>query len=809
MASIDSVTIAEATAALREALLLKDHRAVIAVFLAQDGLATELEANLSAAARQLALDPKVLQMRCFEGTATDRSWLRRANRLRDQLLTTQRAIVIITTSAEALRTLRTLGNDLTAAPDIWTEVRELETSDSLEDALLGLRLAMTRQHSELDLTGLLPADAEHRTLALEEVYLKVAAFESKSAAEKPRNPNAWLLLGGPGAGKTTTLRRLAGLYADDDPDTDPLRLRGKTPLLIALADYGADALIRQRPLLYFLEDWLSERGLSAGRYLRQQPEHFLLLLDGLDEVRSRPLRRSVLEEVAALTRAGLGGVVISARSHIVDELRAADLRSITVTYCEPLTDDQIVEFLENFMVLRRRVADTDIAEVSRTLSERIQRDRDLSALSRTPLLLVFLALIHDLEGTLPSQKTALYWRLGELLVDRWVRARSLATHARDQRAIRRGDALRVLGPLAWWCVDRGNPAVSHEELLAELVRIQQRWEPEEIATRQAETLLELLQQDSALLVSRSVVQDGVTSQRWSFVHTSVAEYFAGVQVARAGERRRALLSDPFKPEWSEVLTFALGYLDIEARDEDVTDFVDIILKRSVRSGRYGAHYPLLLISILRGEPRLPSALRKRLYERLFVLCLCQSYGGAATIQVQYVFSTFLLERVAHNDRDVIRSLLNAYFGASPERQPRWDYLIPHNYTLYDDTEDSFVQTWFQSELWARYTFTQIGWWLARLPSLLKEYDLDTAPLLNYLTAAPNNRAHVHAWLYQLGVSPPGRRAELLGVLEADGKAEARFILSIYNHINTMDGEEPDEAPDEAAFSLLHLFEAHA
>jgi len=89
-----------------------------------------------------------------------------------------------------------------------------------------------------------------------------------------------------------------------------------------------------------------------------------------------------------------------------------------------------------------------------------------------------LVVLHETEGRLPERRVEVYYRLSELLIDRWTRTRSAAHHARGPS---RGTATRVLGPLAWWIVERGAAPVLDDEQVERLVPIESRLYPEEAA----------------------------------------------------------------------------------------------------------------------------------------------------------------------------------------------------------------------------------------------------------------------------------------------------------------------------------------
>jgi hypothetical protein len=176
----------------------------------------------------------------------------------------------------------------------------------------------------------------------------------------------------------------------------------------------------------------------------------------------------------------------------------------------------------------------------------------------------------------------------------------------------RGEALRVLGPLAWRVVERGGGSLPESDLLAELSTIERvRGTQEHACAEAAAARLRQLGADTALLRH----DDG----RWAFAHLSIAEYLAAEQACRDPKRRADLLQRAFEPTWREVVRFAAALLlDVESRDEEARAFFGELLRRSRRPGRYDAKIPSLLADVLadcKNEPDdVAAAIAKRVVD---------------------------------------------------------------------------------------------------------------------------------------------------------------------------------------------------
>lgn len=595
---------------LSQELTVTDWRAVVAVVVAAPGLEQEAEQACGRAMQAFGLGAQqVIQLAVGRDEASKQQ-LEAINRARDTLLPEKRLVWLRAASAADVRFLRKTAPDITSAIDVFVELRpDGEPSVDWPTCREQLRVLMEERHSVLDFTGLLPATMEQRRLPLAELYQPLVDLGAGASLDGSSNHSAGLLvLAHPGAGKTTFVRHLAWTYAGRA--SDPLGIGDKVPLLLSLSDYGyAREHDRVVDLVDFLPRWLEAQGVASASSLREHLPEVLLLLDGLDELRFVEVRRTVLFEASRLLSEGrVGGVVVTCRSFLVDEIGDARVALRTVTI-EPPTKDQIRGFLTKFAELRHGAA-----AHATDLVQRVEKDADLLALAQTPLMLAFMAILDEIEGRLPDRRIEIYYRLSELLVDRWTRARSLGSVTHQRQRPTRADALRVLGPLAWWIVEQGG-TVPEAELSREIERIEARRETTEEASRRAKTLLELLRADTALLVPHP-------GQRWSFVHKSVGEYFAAIEAERDSKRWDELLADPFRPEWREILLFCAGQLGvIEGRMERLDQLIEAILTSSSGSVRYDANYPSLIIALLRESPGLSRQQVDRLVERLLELAL--------------------------------------------------------------------------------------------------------------------------------------------------------------------------------------------
>lgn len=718
---------------LVDELSLTDWRALIVVVVAPSGYEQEADRACANAVSSSHIPPDRVLRWVVSRNAAGRAQLREFNRARDTLLASHRLIYLRVGSAEDVRFLRRVAPDLTAAIDVFVELVAAPTGSSdWGECQRQVRALMMDRHGELDFRGLLPASVDQRVLPLDQLYLSLVDLRSRQVSFEFARDNAWLVLGHPGTGKTTFVRHLAWTYARGEDD--PLELGVKLPVLLSLSDYGHEReQNRVAGLIEFLPRWLSEQGVTHASAVLEQLPRVLLLLDGLDELRSTEARRGVLTEVEQLLHAGrIGGVVVTGRSYLVDELRERNYGLRLCTTRAP-TREEVHAFVRNFVRLQR--GDERHAE---QLVARIEADPDLRALAQTPLMLAFMVVLDELEGRLPDRRIEIYYRLGEMLVERWTRARSIGASTTRRERPTRADALRVLGPLAWWTVERGGGAVDEVSLLREIERIEARRETPEEARRRATALLELLGKDTALLVP-------IGQQRWTFVHPSIAEYFAGVEAERAPERWQALLEDPFRAEWREIVLFCAGQLGvIEGRMSSLDQLVNAILHKSRRAGRYDAKYPSLLMGLLAESPGLSSEQISHIVRRLLEFVFQTAFSVRSRWQVQREFVA-LLGASSPSVHVVLAAQLRDSFGARAA-SIRWDRVF-----MFSELPDVLMAT--DAEIVA---FLVLGPWISSIREWASAFQIDLQPILRRWASLPGSAYQFARWWVQTDPEARGR-----------------------------------------------------
>ena len=261
-----------------------------------------------------------------------------------------------------------------------------------------------------------------------------------------------VVLGDPGSGKTTHLKRMllwclrrrpADLGLPDDIVPVFLPLRELRDL-----SHGLDAFIAAQlasPHLG-LSPGLGKALLERGR--------LLFLLDGLDEVVDAGQRAKVTRWIEDAARARYDCTfAVTSRFAGYDQARLNE--DFLELHIRPLTTDQSSTFIRNWYLAvesglgadpqqAAALATTRADELIARLGAGDFRSTRLTWMTSNPLLLANLCLVHRDRGQLPRGRARLYEECVDVLLERWREGKGLAVDVRAE------EGRRVLQPVAHW-----------------------------------------------------------------------------------------------------------------------------------------------------------------------------------------------------------------------------------------------------------------------------------------------------------------------------------------------------------------------
>ncbi len=405
-----------------------------------------------------------------------------------------------------------------------------------------------------------------------------------------RDHDGLILLGDPGAGKTTFLKFLALALATGQGEV--LGLGDRLPVLVPLAPY-AEALAKggDLPLLDFFARYFRERNVDLPLEEILTPAlaqgKVFLLLDGLDEVRNPAHRHLLVERVKdfySFHKDAGNKFVLTSRIVGYREVRpeASGLAEATLV---DLEEEEIEGFIQKWTAALERaasgatgVAELDAAREREELLAAVHGNPGVRALATNPLLLTILAVMKRQGVSLPERRAALYQTCVETLLRHWNLARSLS--GRSVAVLDEVEILKILAPLALWMHETspGIGLVGEWDLrhkLEDLYRERKNVDAEGAARQ----FLEDVHKGTALLVDRG-------GKRYGFLHLTFQEYLAGMALAKLAEQEVGPLVDALAAHvddaaWREVLLLAVGYLGIvQKRDGAAAAVLEELIRRA-------------------------------------------------------------------------------------------------------------------------------------------------------------------------------------------------------------------------------------
>ncbi len=397
-----------------------------------------------------------------------------------------------------------------------------------------------------------------------------------------------VVIGDPGSGKTTFLRRVANTLCraalSDDAEAAQRLLSiadRPFPILVDLADLVEHiAVSRQQnapsaPTLTDSPAWLAhflarrsqeeEWGLDEDffrRRIREGP--CLLMLDGLDEAPGRQERESIarLIESVSTTYPACRIVVTSRPSAYTGE---AVLLAFAQGQIDPLDQDAVRTFLDRWC----KSLWGDAAEAGshrETLVAALRSRPEIARMARNPVMLTALAMVHWNERRLPEQRADLY----ESVIN-WL------SRSREQRPGRQTAerCVILLQELALAMQD-------HPE--GRQVQVPKHWAAEAIASEFGDGGPRELVDRATLFLDDEEADSGIVVGRGNeirFWHLTFQEFLAAKAIAvRPEAEQQQLLWGTVRrlsnPEWREVALLLCGVLHQQGRQK-VDGFISAAL----------------------------------------------------------------------------------------------------------------------------------------------------------------------------------------------------------------------------------------
>lgn len=241
----------------------------------------------------------------------------------------------------------------------------------------------------------------------------------------------------------------------------------------------------------------------------------LILMDGLDEVPTVKLRNEVQEQFRDLSEEYPGNrFILTCRTQVIDRIPDR----FDIVEVADFRDEQVIEFVDNWLSSSgMKLGDIDKKKSS--LNNAFNDNPALKELSRTPVLLSLICMLLGDQGSIPSDVILLYRKGIRLLLQTWNETKGISDWEMGDEIYRRlsisekEDLLIELAALKF--ENPRNFVVFDEEPLSsqisELLNLPDR--------NSGRKVLKAIESHHGLLIERA-------DQLWSFSHLTFQEYFA-------------------------------------------------------------------------------------------------------------------------------------------------------------------------------------------------------------------------------------------------------------------------------------------
>ncbi|MDJ0590773.1 MAG: NACHT domain-containing NTPase [Pleurocapsa sp. MO_226.B13] len=381
------------------------------------------------------------------------------------------------------------------------------------------------------------------------------AIETIPALEAVTKHQKLMLLGKPGAGKTTFLQHLALECINGNFKADCV------PVVIFLRTFVAQAKECQDfSLLGYLERFWRNCNLSLEQIksLLQQGK-ILILLDGLDEI---PLEyeQSVFQQIQQFSQLYYqNSFVITCR------LAGQQYRFNGFTYVElaDFNPSQVEIFAQRWFIATARDPKAGQDKAQQFLEQLHDKNNQaIRELVTTPILLNLICSVFQERLSFPDKRARLYQEGLDILLVRWDRSRGI-DRDRAYHNLALADKIKLLSHIAAVNFERGNYFFEVDSLLQIIANY--------LGTcSNSPSDPETLRLDSKAILRAIEVQHGLLIERargiYSFSHLTFQEYLTTrkiVSSSNSEELHRALqqlATQITNPQWREVILLTASML---------------------------------------------------------------------------------------------------------------------------------------------------------------------------------------------------------------------------------------------------------
>ena len=441
--------------------------------------------------------------------------------------------------------------------------------------------ALVREHRRLRLIGI---TTSRRVVSprLKEVYvsLKVATDSSNRGSRLPwhrvfeKENKQLVILGQPGAGKSTLMDYLALVFAGHVPNDLPGRVGNPLPLFLRLREITKKEGSNSVRELLLNPDILGEARRPKGFFERKlKGGDCIVLLDGLDEVLDPRQNERVVQEIKQLVNdypenyfvvtcriAGWANQLPNFSVHEVQKFDPDDIRQFIgawfreVLRSERLRENEVEESGISEEEIEKK-AIVDATSLADTLWSELQKNESLLLIASTPLILSLITLVYHIDKEkLPKGRTRLYRRCLDILLEEWDWKEKKLNIPNVPTL---SDKLLIMKTIGHHFLMSGVVQMDRDALEELLIPLLDRISVSQTAPQ----ILDHIWKRSGIIQEEA-------RDRFSFAHRALLDYLAASVIVE--QNKEVMLLDHVEEEaWREVMLIAIGLLKPAKRAESL------------------------------------------------------------------------------------------------------------------------------------------------------------------------------------------------------------------------------------------------
>lgn len=368
--------------------------------------------------------------------------------------------------------------------------------------------------------------------------------EKRSGIDVANEKQYLMVLGGPGAGKSTFLRKL-GLEALRTFHYEQAAYHHRNiPVLLELKRFESDEI----DITALIAEEFGHCGFPAPLEFVQQAlkqGKLLIVLDGLDEVPTENLDNVICTIQDFVDQYDQNRFIASCRTAAY---HGGFTRFSDVGMAD-FDNEQIKQFINNWFSSEH---DTERA-TSKKCWEILQEPKNKAAkeLAHTPLLLTFLCLVYDRSQRFPTNRSSLYQRALRILLEEWAAEKRI-----DRDEIYEGLSIELEESLL--------SEIAYAGFIADQLFFSRRELTAQIKDFLASNLNVPKTLDGEAVLQAIEVQQGILVERaedaYSFSHLTLQEYLAAQCLADNNHWDKVISTYATDRRWRQVLLLAPGLL---------------------------------------------------------------------------------------------------------------------------------------------------------------------------------------------------------------------------------------------------------